>query len=57
MRCATSKRSRSKFIVRLRAVRDVIRLLATGDEKIRRLEAEELVDASVVEKLERQRRF
>jgi len=44
-------------IVRLRAVRNVIRLLATGDEKISRLEAEELVDSSVMEKLARQRRF
>jgi hypothetical protein len=38
-------------------VRNVIRLLGAGNEKIRRLKAEELVDDSVVKKLEREGRF
>src|SRR5258705_2967489 len=38
-------------------VRNVIRLLGAGNDKIRRLKAEELVDDSVVKKLERQGRF
>jgi ABC-type nitrate/sulfonate/bicarbonate transport system substrate-binding protein len=38
-------------------VRNVIRLLSAGNEKIRRLKAEELVDDSVVRKLEREGRF
>jgi len=38
-------------------VRSVIRLLGAGNEKIRRLKAEELVDDSVVKKLEREGRF
>ena len=38
-------------------VRNVIRLLGAGNEKIRRLRAEELVDDSVVKKLEREGRF
>ena len=38
-------------------VRNVIRLLGAGNEKIRRLKAEELMDDSVVKKLEREGRF
>jgi len=38
-------------------VRNVIRLLGAGNEKIRRLNAEDLVDDSVVRKLEREGRF
>ena len=38
-------------------VRNVIRLLGAGNEKIRRLKAEELVDDSVAKKLEREGRF
>ena len=38
-------------------VRNVIRLLGAGNEKIRRLKAEDLVDDSVVRKLEREGRF
>ena len=38
-------------------VRNVIRLLGTGNEKIRRLKAEDLVDDSVVRKLEKEGRF
>ena len=38
-------------------VRNVIRLLGAGNEKIRRLNAEELVDDSIVKKLEREGRF
>jgi NitT/TauT family transport system substrate-binding protein len=38
-------------------VRNVIRLLGAGNEKIRRLKAEELVDDGVVKKLEREGRF
>ena len=38
-------------------VRNVIRLLGAGNDKIRRLKAEELVDDSVVKKLEREGRF
>ena len=38
-------------------VRNVIRLLGVGNEKIRRLKAEELVDDSVVKRLEREGRF
>lgn len=38
-------------------VRNVIRLLGTGNEKIRRLKAEELVDDSVVKRLEKDGRF
>jgi NitT/TauT family transport system substrate-binding protein len=38
-------------------VRNVIRLLGLGNEKIRRLKAEDLVDDSVVRKLEREGRF
>ena len=38
-------------------VRNAIRLLGAGNEKIRRLKAEELVDDSVVKKLEREGRF
>ncbi len=38
-------------------VRNVIRLLGAGNEKIRRLKAEELVDDSVVKRLEKDGRF
>ena len=38
-------------------VRNVIRLLGAGNEKIRRLKAEELVDDSVVRRLEKEGRF
>jgi hypothetical protein len=38
-------------------VRNVIRLLGAGNEKIRRLKAEELVDDSVVKRLEKEGRF
>ena len=38
-------------------IRNVIRLLGTSNEKIRRLKAEELVDDSVVRKLEKDGRF
>jgi ABC-type nitrate/sulfonate/bicarbonate transport system substrate-binding protein len=38
-------------------VRNVIRLLGGGNEKIRRLKAEELVDDSIVRKLEKEGRF
>jgi ABC-type nitrate/sulfonate/bicarbonate transport system substrate-binding protein len=38
-------------------IRNVIRLLGTTNEKVRRLKAEELVDHSVVKKLEREGRF
>ena len=38
-------------------VRNVIRLLGAGNEKIRRLKAEDLVDESVVRKLEREGKF
>jgi ABC-type nitrate/sulfonate/bicarbonate transport system substrate-binding protein len=38
-------------------VRNVIRLLGAGNEKVRRLKAEELVDDTVVRKLEKEGRF
>ena len=38
-------------------IRNVIRLLGTTNEKIRRLKAEELVDDGVLRKLEREGRF
>ena len=38
-------------------IRNVIRLLGQSNEKIRRLRAEELVDDSVVRKLEKESRF
>jgi hypothetical protein len=38
-------------------VRNVIRLLGVGNEKIRRLKAEELVDDSLVKRLEREGRL
>jgi hypothetical protein len=38
-------------------VRNVIRLLGTGNEKIRRLKAQDLVDDSVVRRLEKEGRF
>lgn len=46
-----------KIYPSLDGVRNVIRLLGTNNEKIRRLKAEELVDDSVVRKLEREGRF
>ena len=38
-------------------VRNVIRLLGASNEKIRRLKAEELVDDSVVRRIEKEGRF
>ena len=38
-------------------IRNVIRLLGAGNEKVRRLKAEDLVDDSAVRKLEREGRF
>ena len=38
-------------------IRNVIRLLGTNNEKVRRLKAEELVDDSLVKKLEKEARF
>jgi hypothetical protein len=38
-------------------VRNVIRLLGAGNEKIRRLKAEELVDDSVGKRLEKEGKF
>jgi hypothetical protein len=38
-------------------VRNVIRLLGTGNEKIRRLKVEELVDDSVVKRMAREGQF
>jgi hypothetical protein len=38
-------------------IRNVIRLLGASNEKVRRLKAEELVDDSVVRKLEKEGRF
>ena len=38
-------------------VRNVIRLVGAGNEKVRRLKAEELVDDTVVRKLEKEGRF
>jgi len=38
-------------------VRNVIRLIGTGNEKIRRLKAEELVDDSVVKRMAREGQF
>ena len=38
-------------------VRNVIRLLGAGNERIRRLKAEDLVDDSVVRRLEKEGRF
>ena len=38
-------------------IRNVIRLLGTNNEKVRRLKAEELVDDSLVKKLEKEGRF
>ena len=46
-----------KFYPSVDGVRNVIRLLGAGNEKIRRLKAEELVDDSVVRKLEKEGRF
>ena len=38
-------------------IRNVIRLLGISNEKVRRLKAEELVDDSIVKKLEKEGRF
>jgi hypothetical protein len=38
-------------------IRNVIRLLGGGNEKVRRLKAEDLVDDSLVKKLEKEGRF
>jgi hypothetical protein len=38
-------------------IRNVIRLLGANNEKVRRLKAEELVDDSLVKKLEKESRF
>ena len=38
-------------------IRNVIRLLGTTNEKIRQLKAEELIDDSVLKKLEKEGRF
>jgi hypothetical protein len=38
-------------------IRNVIRLLGMSNEKIRRLKAEDLVDETVVRKLEKEGRF
>jgi hypothetical protein len=38
-------------------IRNVIRLLGGGNEKVRRLKAEDLVDDSLVRKLEKEGRF
>jgi len=46
-----------KIYPSVHGIRNVIRLLGTSSEKIRRLKAEELVDDSVVKKLEREGRF
>ncbi len=41
----------------VQGIRNVIRLLGTSNEKVRRLKAEELVDDSVVKKLEKENRL
>lgn len=46
-----------KIYPRVDGVRNVIRLLGAGNEKIRRLKAEDLVDDSAVRKLEKEGRF
>jgi hypothetical protein len=46
-----------KFYPSVQGIRNVIRLLGTTNEKIRRLKAEDLVDDSVVKKLEKDGRF
>jgi hypothetical protein len=38
-------------------IRNVIRLLGANNEKVRRLKADELVDDSVVKRIEREGRF
>jgi hypothetical protein len=46
-----------KIYPSVEGIRNVIRLLGTNNEKIRRLKAEDLVDDSVVRKLEKDGRF
>jgi NitT/TauT family transport system substrate-binding protein len=46
-----------KIYPSVEGVRNVIRLLGAGSDKIRRLKAEELVDGNLVRKLEREGRF
>jgi len=46
-----------KLYPSVEGIRNVIRLLGTTNEKIRRLKAEDLVDDSIVKKLERDGRF
>ena len=46
-----------KLYFSVQGIRNVIRLLGTTNEKIRRLKAEDLVDDSVVKKLEKDGRF
>ena len=46
-----------KLYPSVQGIRNVIRLLGTTNEKIRRLKAEDLVDDSVVKKLEKDGRF
>ena len=46
-----------KIYPNVEGVRNVIRLLGAGNEKIRRLKTEELVDDSVVRRLEKEGRF
>ena len=46
-----------KLYPSVQGIRNVIRLLGTTNEKIRRLKAEDLVDDSVVRKLEKDGRF
>jgi hypothetical protein len=46
-----------KIYPSVEGVRNVIRLLGAGSDKIRRLKAEELVDETLVRKLEREGRL
>jgi len=46
-----------KLYPSVEGIRNVIRLLGTTNEKIRRLKAEDLVDDSIVKKLEKDGRF
>jgi hypothetical protein len=54
---ALSASTRKKIYPSVDGVRNVIRLLGTGNEKIRRLKAEELVDDSVVKRMAREGQF
>ena len=53
----TARHLRNKNLSPRRRRRNVIRLLCAGNEKIRRLKAEDLVDDSVVRRLEKDGRF